>query len=152
MLRRHLIALACLAAGPVAVAGCAGPVHVPEPEVNDRTRQVCTDLIAALPRAVLDNPHRETTGTLSAAWGSPPITLVCGIPRPAATITDTRCFEVDGVGWHAEEGEGGWLFTTIGREVHVQLGVPVEYAPEAEALVDVATAINQHDPVHTPCL
>lgn len=151
MLRRFGIAAACLA-GTITLASCAGPVQVHEPEVDDRTRQVCTGVIASLPRTVVDNPRRETTGTLSAAWGSPPITLTCGIPRPAAMTTDTRCFEVNGVGWYAEEGHGGWLFTTIGREVHIQLGVPVEYAPEADALVDVAAAINRHDPVLTPCL
>lgn len=134
------------------IVGCAGPVQVDEPEVDPHTRQVCTEIIASLPRTVLDKPRRETTGTLSAAWGSPPITLACGIPRPAAMTTDTRCFEVNGVGWYAEEAQHGWLFTTIGREVHVQLGVPVDYAPEADALLDVAPAINRHDPVLTPCL
>lgn len=151
MLQRFGVAAACLA-GATLLAGCAGPVQVHEPEVDDRSRQVCTEVLASLPRTVLKNPRRETTGTLSAAWGSPPITLTCGIPRPAAMTTDTRCFEVDGVGWYAEEGEGGWLFTTIGREVHIQIGVPVDYAPEADALVDVAGAINRHDPMLTPCL
>lgn len=143
--------VACLA-GPVMIGGCAGPVQIHEPEVDTRARQVCSEVIASLPRTVLNNPRRETTGTLSAAWGSPPITLTCGIPLPSAMTTDTRCFEVNGVGWYAEEADGGWLFTTIGREIHIQLGVPVDYAPEADALVDVATAINRHDPVHTPCL
>jgi hypothetical protein len=148
---RHLLTVGWLG-GLVVASGCAGPVHIAEPEVDDRTRRICTDLVAELPRTVLDNPRRETTGVLSAAWGSPPITLTCGIPQPAAMTSDTRCFEVNGVGWYAEEGEGGWLFTTIGRTVHVQLGVPTEYAPEADALVEVAAAINRHDPVHSPCL
>lgn len=141
-----------LVTGLVAITGCAGPVNIPEPDVDDPTRRICTGIVADLPRTLLDGPRRETTGVLTAAWGTPPITLVCGIAEPAAMATDTRCFEVNGVGWFAEEGEGGWLFTTIGRATPVQLGVPDEYAPEADALVDVAAAINRHNPVLTPCL
>lgn len=134
------------------LTACAGPVGVAEPQVDDATRQLCQRIVADLPRSVLGAPGRDTTGTISAAWGTPPITLTCGVPEPAAMQTDTRCFEVDGVGWFAEEGDGGWFFTTIGREVRIQLGVPSKYAPEADVLVEVAPAINAHDPEHTPCL
>ncbi|WP_425309430.1 DUF3515 family protein [Ammonicoccus fulvus] len=131
---------------------CAGPVSVAEPEVDPETRRICGDIVTDLPRTVLDAPRRDTTGVISAAWGTPPITFLCGVPKPAAMATDTRCFEVSGIGWFAQEGEGGWLFTTIGRHVTVQLGVPNKYAPEANALVEVAAAIEAHDPQHTPCL
>lgn len=139
-------------AAVLVLSACAGPVGVAEPDVDPATRQLCERMVQDLPATLLDVPARDTTGTISAAWGTPPITFACGVPEPAAMQTDTRCFEVNGVGWFAEEGEGGWLFTTIGREVRVQLGVPSEYAPEADALVDVAPAINEHNPQHSPCL
>ena len=136
----------------VVLSACAGPVGITEPDVDEPTRQLCQRIVDDLPATVLQAPRRDTVGTISAAWGTPPITFTCGVQQPAAMATDTRCFEVDRVGWFAEEGEGGWLFTTIGREVRIQVGVPTAYAPEADALVDLAQAINTHDPEHTPCL
>lgn len=136
----------------IALAGCAGPVSLAEPTVDDTTRRICTQLVNDLPTTVLGNPRRDTTGQLTAAWGAPPITLTCGLDKPPALANDSRCFEVNGVGWFAEEGDGGWLFTTIGRAAFVQLGVPSKYAPEADALVDVAAAVHDHNPVLTPCL
>lgn len=143
-----------LAAGGLALALCAcvGPVGIAEPDVDDTTRRICEQLVADAPRTVLDVPRRDTTGTLSAAWGDPPITLTCGVPEPAAMETDKRCFEVNGVGWFAQEGDGGWIFTTIGRAVNVRVGVPTAYQPEADALVDLAAVMDAHNPEHTPCL
>lgn len=140
------------AAALLAVSACAGPVSVNEPEVDPATRQLCERIVRDLPHTVGGAPQRDTTGTISAAWGTPPITFACGVMQPAAMETDPRCFEVDGIGWFAEEGEGGFFFTTIGRDVRIQLGVPSAYAPEADALVDVAEAIQRHNPEHTPCL
>lgn len=136
----------------LALSACAGPVSVTEPDVDPATRQLCVRMVNDLPKTVLNAPRRDTTGTISAAWGAPPITFTCGIAEPTAMETDTRCFEVNGIGWFAEEGEGGWLFTTIGREVRIQVGVPNKYAPEADALVDLAATIAAHDPEHSPCL
>ena len=47
--------------------------------------------------------------------------------------------------------EGGYLFTTIGRPAYVQVGVPTEYAPEANALVDLAVAVKEI-PAERPCV
>ncbi|MBM7800568.1 hypothetical protein JOE57_003489 [Microlunatus panaciterrae] len=134
------------------LAGCAGPVKVDEPDPSAQVRRICAGLVADLPGQVLDASRRETNpGVLSAAWGDPPIVLRCGVPQPAAMTQASQCFEVNGVGWLAEEGKGGFLFTTIGRPALVELGVPDAYAPEANALVDVAAAIQAHDPVQQPC-
>ena len=93
---------------------------------------------------MLDQPRRTVEpGTLSAAWGDPTITLKCGVEKPPGLGDASECFEVNGVGWFAEEAEGGYLFTTIGRSAYVQVGVPTEYAPEANALVDVAEAVKK---------
>jgi len=99
--------------------------------------------MATLPSTVLDQKRRTVEpGALSAAWGDPTITLKCGVEKPPGLGAASECFEVNGVGWFAEEADGGYLFTTIGRSAYVQLGVPTEYAPEANALVDVAAAVR----------
>jgi len=88
---------------------------------------------------------------LTAAWGDPPITLRCGVGAPPGLTPESECLEVNGVGWFSEDADGGTLYTTIGREVLVELGVPEDYAPEASALVDVAAAVSAHDPLLKPC-
>lgn len=137
----------------VALSGCAGPVKVADPTPPAAAASVCDAVLAHLPKTVLDKKRREVQpGRYTAAYGDPPITVACGVDLPGSMATDTRCFEVNGVGWFAEEGQGGWLFTTIGREATVQVGVPSAYAPEANALVDVAAAISGQDRSLKPCL
>jgi hypothetical protein len=83
---------------------------------------------------------------------TPPLTLRCGVPRPPGPRATSQRFEVNGVGWFAEPAQGGYLFTTIGRPAYVEVSVPSHYAPEAQALVDLATPINTYDPAEQqPC-
>ena len=148
--RRPAAAVAGL--GLLVVAACAGQVALPEPQPDEAGRETCTALVAALPDQVLQSTRRPTEpGVLTAAWGDPPITLRCGVPTPPALTPSSECLEVDGVGWFAEDGEGGVLFTTVGRAVAVEVGVPADYAPEVEPLVDLADAVSAHDPVVRPC-
>ncbi|TDO92770.1 DUF3515 family protein [Enemella evansiae] len=135
-----------------ALAGCGSTVQVTDPPVAADVRTACDQVITALPDKVLGKQRRGTSGSLSGAWGEPPITVVCGIAEPEAMQRDTRCFEVNGVGWYAEQGQGGWLFTTIGRTATIQVGVPNKYAPEADALVDLAAAVATGNPSQKPCL
>lgn len=124
-----------------------------DPRPTGIVASVCTDLMTALPSTVLDEDRREVQpGQFSAAWGDPTITLRCGGPPPPTLTEASQCFEVNGVGWFAEQGSGGYLFTTIGRSAFVEIGVPSSYAPEANALVDVAAAITAQVPVLSPCV
>ncbi len=125
---------------------------VDDPEVSARDRPICTKLMGNLPSQVLDESRRKVEpGQFGAAWGSPAITLRCGIAKPASLNSASACFEVNGVGWFVEQASGGYLFTTIGRRTYVEVGVPAEYAPEGSALVDVADAVSEHDPLDKPC-
>ena len=115
--------------------------------------QVCTALLGDLPTTVLDNERRDVVpGRFSAAWGDPPISLRCGVQKPPMLTATSECFEVNGVGWFAEQASSGYLFTTIGRTTYVEVGVPADYAPEANALVDLAAAVSEHDPLLKPCI
>jgi hypothetical protein len=140
------------AAALLALGACSRTVTMTDPEPSTAVRQTCAAVMATLPATVLDQPRRTVEpGVLSAAWGDPTITLRCGVAKPPGLGDASECFEVNGVGWFAEEAEGGFLFTTIGRPAYVQLGVPTEYAPEANALVDVAEAVEKI-PVDRPCV
>ncbi|RCK71555.1 DUF3515 domain-containing protein [Desertihabitans brevis] len=139
----------------LALAGCTAEVAVDVPSPGPEAAAVCSALVADLPERVVGQPTRDVAadpGAPVAAWGTPPITLRCGVPAPAALEPTSQCYEVDGVGWFAEQGTDGWLFTTIGRTAFVEVGVPSRYAPEADALVDLAPAVRTHDPLQTPCV
>ena len=138
--------------GVLAGSACAGPVALPEPEPDEAGRAVCTDLLAALPDQVLRSTRRPTDpGVLTTAWGDPPITLRCGVEAPPGLGPSSECLEVNGVGWFNEPAEGGVLFTTVGRAVFVEVGVPHEYAPEVSPLVDLADAVSAQVPLRQPC-
>ena len=133
------------------LSGCAVAVDDPTPTAD--VRRVCDALMADLPEKVLDESRRTVEpGALSAAWGRPPIVLRCGVSIPPDMTSSSQCFEVNDVGWFAEEGDGGMLFTTIGRPALIEVGVPSDYAPESHALVDLAAAINRHVPITQPCV
>ena len=103
---------------------------------------------------MLDGDRRDTEpkSPLTAAYGDPPIEVVCGVAPPAAMAeAQSQCFEVNGVGWFAKEVTNGVIFTTIGRKLYVEVAVPAEYKPEANALTDVSDAMHAHNPLITPC-
>ncbi len=146
--RRRAAGLALL----LSLTACSGAVAVPEPTPDESGRTVCAQLVAALPDRVLDATRRTAEpGVLTAAWGDPPITLRCGVAAPPGLVPTSECLEVNGVGWFAEEAEGGRLYTTIGRRVFVEVGVPSDYGPQASALVDLAAAVSAQDPLVKPC-
>lgn len=128
------------------------PVAVPSPAPEVAT--ACAALLADVPAKVLDAKRRDTSpeSKLTAAWGDPPIELVCGVSPPAGMATPGfECFEVNGVGWYAEEAKNGYVFTTVGRKLYVEVSVPDDYRPEANALTDVSDAVSKHDQLITPC-
>lgn len=136
----------------ILLGSCAAPVAVPGPDPATEERELCASVMAALPDAVLEQSRRDTEAPeLTAAWGDPPISLRCGVDKPKSLGPASQCAEVNGVGWFAEKGVGGMVFTTIGRPVYIEVGVPSEYAPEANALVDVAAAVSTV-PVEQPCV
>jgi hypothetical protein len=140
-------------AAAISVTACSSAVSVPDPAPSGQSEQVCTALMADLPMTVLDGQRRKVEpGRRSAAWGDPAITLRCGVEKPPKLTAASPCYEVNGVGWFAEEASGGYLFTTIGRTTFVEVGVPSEYAPEANALVDLAATVSRHDHLLNPCL
>lgn len=134
--------------------GCDSGVPVAVPSPAPEVATACEPLVAAVPGKVLDAKRRDATppSRLTAAWGDPPIELTCGVAPPAAMATAmSQCFEVNGVGWYAEPAVNGYIFTTVGRKLYVEVTVPTHYAPEANALTELSDAISRHDKLVTPC-
>ncbi len=131
-------------------AACAGPVTVPLPipEPTGEIVTVCSDLDAVLPSAVLDQVRRvtEPESALTTAWGSPPITLRCGVPAPASLTPTSQLLTVNGVDWLPEQRSAGYVFVTFGRVANVEVAVPDAFAPESDVLVDLAEPIEKSVP------
>ncbi|OEU85852.1 hypothetical protein DB35_11915 [Streptomyces abyssalis] len=145
----------------VAAAGCTGADDsgpaVPSP--SGKAAETCRSLSDRLPKRV-DGKQRITLDPASkytAAWGDPAIELRCGVPRPEKLSPGSEHYnptaeaaEVNGVSWLLEQREGGYRFTTTGRAANVELTVPDDYAPEINALTDLAKAIRTSVPEAGP--
>lgn len=131
------------------LAGCSRPVAVPAPAPTaPQIQDVCTALSGQLPTEV-DGQRRRTTDpqiSTTAAWGSPPITLRCGVDQPAGLAPTSELITINGVDWYPEQLSAGYRFTTTGRMANVEVSVPAKYQPETNALVDLATAVTASDP------
>jgi hypothetical protein len=138
------------------MAGCgaAGPVQVHVPGGHPSTNG-CSGLLKALPANVMDQDSRTVSpdNVLAAAWGDPAIVLQCGVNAPRSLKPTSRCDVINGVGWFSRrEPDHGWVFTTIGRASTVELRVPADYAPAADALVELAAAIRNNLRLIRPCV
>lgn len=146
-LRLGLPVLAALAA----VSGCSlnSTPPIAEPSPTGSAAASCRQVMDALPGKVA-GLERTSTGTDTAGWGNPAITLRCGVPRPTGLSATSRCDEVNGVGWYSEQFTEAWRFTTIGRVGYIEVTVPAVHSPAADALVDLTSAVSRMSIV-SPC-
>ena len=127
------------------LAGCASSPAVPV-AVPDGRGAGCEQLHHVLPGSVDGRDQRDTepASTRTAAWGSPPVVLRCGVPRPAGLAADSELIQVDGVSWYLAEPSPPYVFTVVGRGTFVQVRVP-RAVPRDRAtapLVDLADAVK----------
>jgi hypothetical protein len=152
---RVALAVATLGIASTALAGCSpGAVKIAVPSPAPEVADACTALMQAMPAKVLDAKRRkaEPASALTTAYGDPAIEVTCGVRPPAGMVqAQSQCFEVNGVGWYAQQVTNGYLFTTIGRKIYLEIAVPDKYAPEANALTDVSDAVKAHNTLITPC-
>jgi hypothetical protein len=140
--------LAGLAA--LALAGCSSGLAVspPNPPPTGAAAYACSAIHGQLPDSVAGQNVTATTpkSPLTSAWGTPSIVFRCGVGTPAALTPTSQLLTVDGVDWLPEKLTAGYLFTTVGRAINVELSVPSAYSPEADALADISPVIGSLDP------
>ena len=131
------------------LSGCTSTVAVTPPQPGGDADAACSGLAPQLPDQVLDQDVRRTIpdSELTSAWGDPAITLRCGVPVPSALTATSQLITVNGVDWFPQELTAGYRFTTTGRVANVEVSVPDDYAPEAEALVDLAQPVSDSVPL-----
>ena len=141
MPRRPLLGAFALIALTLAATGCGRQVDVTPPESQSTA---CADL--ALPDTVAGAGRRPSSGgDATAAWGEPPITLRCGVARPAGLTPTAQLVGVNGIGWLPIEGSGGSGFVAVDwpsqqAPTYVEVLVPAAYAP-GEVLADISPAL-----------
>jgi len=132
------------------LSACSSGVSVPppSPEPSGAAAYACAALHGRLPDSVAG---ASTTATkpqspLTQAWGSPAIVLRCGVGVPVALKPTSELVTINGVDWLPEPLTQGYLFTTVGRVLNVEVSVPDHYSPEADALTDLGPVIASLDP------
>ena len=87
-------------------------------------------------------------GSYAAAWGASPVVLRCGVQEPGTFDEYSSCQITNGVAWFIPEEQitgdpVDITMTTIGRSPVVEVRLPAEHFPPANAMVDLARAIKQ---------
>ena len=123
------------------LAACGRQVAVATPE---SPAPACSAL--ALPETVAGAALRPTGADGTAAWGEPPITWRCGVPRPASLQPTSQLLEVGGVAWLPIEGSGGSAFIAVNwptqsDPVYVEVIVPAAYDNPGSVLLDLSPAL-----------
>jgi Protein of unknown function (DUF3515) len=146
--------------GPAASAPAPVPtaaVRMAAPRLSARAAQVCLAVTSQLPTRVRDLPARPVTAgpEQNAAYGEPPITVSCGAAQPAmcATIAggegcvplDTELLDMNRVCWYARTSAAANVFTTMDREVAVQVAVPSGYQQAAQWANEFSDVVVETD-------
>lgn len=139
-----------VAASLLGLTGCSRglAVPLPDPLPEGAAAYACANLKSNLPDEVIGQTVTalDPRSSFTSAWGDPAIIVRCGVPTPAALTPTSQLITIDGVDWLPEQLERGYLFTTVGRELNVEVSVPDAYAPEADALVDINPAVAEAIP------
>ena len=121
------------------------PVEMAAPKLSERAAAVCLAVTSQLPAKVRDLPPRKVTAgpEQNAAYGEPPVTVACGVARPAMCATtgtstdgcvplDAELLVMNRVCWAVGSSGRGTTFTTMDREIPVQVTVPTGYDNAAQ--------------------
>ncbi len=140
MVQRALVVVVAAAA----LAGCSRGVDVavPSPAPTGAGAYACAALHGRLPDEVVNQTvvASHPNSDLTSAWGNPSITIRCGV-QPPAVNPSSQLISVDGVDWYPEKFSGGYRFTTMHRALYIEVNVPSDYSPEADALADISPAV-----------
>ncbi|MEV4351547.1 DUF3515 family protein [Actinoplanes sp. NPDC049596] len=130
------------------------PVQMPAAKLDARTAQVCLAVTSQLPTAVRGLPPRKVSAgpEQNAAYGEPPITVACGLPQPTmcertdgghagCVPLDATMFKMNGVCWYGQDLPATDIFTTMDREVAVQVQVPGSYEQTAQWANEFSDAV-----------
>ncbi|WP_305782916.1 DUF3515 family protein [Symbioplanes lichenis] len=129
------------------------PVPMAAPALSARQKEVCLAVTSQLPNQLRDLGSRQVSAgpEQNAAYGEPPVTVACGVTQPVTCVSmtdtrgcvpmDTELMNMDQVCWFADQQSAATVFTTMDREVAVQVTVPKVYEQPAQWANEFSTPI-----------
>ncbi|SHG96710.1 DUF3515 domain-containing protein [Geodermatophilus nigrescens] len=97
------------------------PPATPEADAN------CPALMGSLPLDLLEEPGRmvQSDTPYAAAWGEPPVVLVCGVDAPEGLVPGEGLFTINGVTWFVDQSDpDATVWTAVDRAVYVEVTLP----------------------------
>ena len=121
------------------------------PPVTPEAEASCPALMSALPLELAGEPSRrvQSDSPYAYAWGDPPITLICGVERPAGFVVGVSAIQINGVQWYVDTSDAdSTVWTTVDRPVYVQVTLPasVDSAPVTTLSTPIAQALAYQEP------
>jgi hypothetical protein len=124
-------------------------VSVVPPNPVGRVVELCDHFGNRAPHRLIGLHPRKTTpaSPLTFAWGSPAVTLSCGVPKPTAySPSSSQTLQVNGVEWYQQVGGDvvTWtavMPTTVGR-IYLALRVPAHYTASDAFLTALAQPLK----------
>lgn len=116
------------------------PVPMAAPALPAPATAVCRSLMSKLPPAVRDRPARKVSAgaAQNAAYGDPAITVACGVQQPRVAdetflmSMKSMAAGVDYVCWYTRQAADATVWTTVNREIPVEITVPSVYEQPAQ--------------------
>lgn len=132
-------------AAPPPAAINPDPVVTEVRELDEWPETVCRAVLSQLPSALDGMGQRPVTEgpEQNAAFGDPPVMLACGVPAVEVDPTETvyPLPAQDGVCWRAAEEPDRTIWTTLDREVTVQITVPSGYDGPGQLVTELSPTI-----------
>ena len=140
---------------PVAVP--TTPVRMAAPALSERAAQVCLAVTSQLPTMVRNLPARRVSAgpEQNAAYGEPPLTVACGVAQPRMCESpdggadcvplDAELLTMNRVCWYGALTPAAATFTTMDREVAVQVTVPAGYQQPAQWANEFSDIVAETD-------
>ena len=121
------------------------------PPVTPAADASCPALMKTLPLELTGEPSRrvQSDSPYAYAWGDPPITLICGVDRPAGYVAGVSAIQINGVQWYVDTSHpDSTVWTTVDRPVYVQITLPadVDSAPVTSLTPQIAAALPYQEP------
>ena len=157
---RRLVRLALLPVAVVLLAGCGGAVEVDAPDLSATERERCDALLDDLPEELFGQERREVdpADAPAAAWGDPPVVLLCGVDTPEEYDQFAACSPIGGAGWFMPDSQlrertGPVEITAMSHTPRVQLVVPAEQRDNGpdSALNQLGPLVVEHLDETLPC-
>ena len=144
---------ATLAVGVVlAASACSsGAVSITAPDPAGPVLEKCDHLGNQVPDRLDGLRARKTKpiSPLTFAWGSPAITLSCGVPKPAGySPSSSAVLQVNGVRWYQQVDSSAVTWTAVRPgpsdrgHVYVALRVPTHYTASDSFLTALAQPLK----------